>query len=346
MQLCALRRMKQGGEFCFLCLDSRAALANGSAGNIVKGPDVARKDRLDAFGVSLLLGVALLLAFNQVIVKWVNVGVQPVFNAGLRSVLATFFLGAWLWLRGRPPRLARDVAGQGLLLGVLFAIEFLCFFLALDLTTISRAAIIFYSMPVWLAIMAHFGLEGERLSRQKFVGLVLAFLGTALAIHSGAKQGQGGQGSLVGDLLALVAAIMWASTAFLARRPSMAKIGPELQLFWMVLVSGPVLLMMAPFFGPLIRDLQPVHLVWLVFQSSVVVAMGFVVWLWLLSSYPTSTVASFSFLTPIFGLMFGWLVFGETITAQILGAAFLVALGIILINRRTAATGRGSVKIA
>jgi hypothetical protein len=47
-----------------------------------------RKDRLDAFGGTALLGVTLLLAFNQILVKWVNTGLQPVFFAGLRSALA------------------------------------------------------------------------------------------------------------------------------------------------------------------------------------------------------------------------------------------------------------------
>ena len=62
-----------------------------------------RKDRLDAFGGSVLLGLTLLLAFNQVIVKLVNAGLQPVFFAGLRSALAIVFVWAWLAWRGRPP---------------------------------------------------------------------------------------------------------------------------------------------------------------------------------------------------------------------------------------------------
>eukprot|EP01031_Cornospumella_fuschlensis_P013852 gene13852-16927_t len=40
-----------------------------------------RKDRLDSVGLSALLAVALLLAFNQIIVKEVNQGLQPVFFA-------------------------------------------------------------------------------------------------------------------------------------------------------------------------------------------------------------------------------------------------------------------------
>jgi drug/metabolite transporter (DMT)-like permease len=288
-----------------------------------------RKDRLDAFGGSVLLGVTLLLAFNQVIVKLVNAGLQPVFVAGLRSALAVVFVWAWLVYKGRPPRLKRMSLGPGLLMGTFFAAEFLCLFMALDLTTVGRTSVIFYSMPVWFAIMAHFGL-GERLTPTRIAGLMLAFAGAAWAILSGSSSGEG---SLAGDLFALGGALGWAGTAVIARRPTMRAEGPEMQLFWMVLVSGPLLLLAAPFFGPLIRELQPQHIAWLVFQASVVVAGGFITWLWLLSVYPAPTVASFSFLTPILAIALGALIFGETVTWAILAAAGLVAAGIVLINR-------------
>jgi drug/metabolite transporter (DMT)-like permease len=291
-----------------------------------------RKDRLDLFGGSVLLGVTLLLAFNQVIVKLVNEGLQPVFFAGLRSALAVVFVWAWLAYKGRPPRLNRAAFGPGLLMGCVFAAEFLCLFLALDLTTVGRTSVIFYSMPVWFAIMAHYGL-GDRLTPTRIAGLTLAFAGAAWAILSGS---QSGEGSLAGDLFALGGALGWAGTAYIARRPVMRAEGPEMQLFWMVLVSGPILLLAAPFFGPLIRELQPQHIGWLLFQSSVVVAGGFITWLWLLSVYPAPTVASFSFLTPILAIALGALIFGETVTPAILASAGLVAAGIILINRPTA----------
>jgi drug/metabolite transporter (DMT)-like permease len=288
-----------------------------------------RKDRLDGAGVAMLLGIQGLLALNQVIIKLVNEGLQPVFFAGLRSALAVGFVWAWLVWRGRPPRLHRAALGQGLLIGALFAAEFLFLFLALDLTSIGRSALIMYSMPVWFALLAHFGL-GERITPVKAVGLALAFVGCAVAILSRPTTGEA---SLVGDLCALGAAWGWALTAFVARRPVMRAEGPEMQLFWMVLVSAPILLVAAPVFGPLIRDLQPLHLAGLLFQASVVVAGGFIAWLWLMSVYPSSTVASFSFLTPILALLLGAVLFGETIGPAILGAAALVAAGIVLINR-------------
>lgn len=293
-----------------------------------------RKSRLDGVGVAMLLGVQGLLAVNQVIIKLVNAGLQPVFFAGLRSLLAVGFVWAWLVWKGRPPRLRREAWGSGLLMGAIFAAEFLFLFLALDLTTVGRSSLIMYSMPVWFALLAHFGL-GERITGTKAAGLALAFAGCAVAILSRPTTGEA---SLVGDLCALGAAWGWALTAYIARRPVMRAEGPEMQLFWMVLVSAPILLLAAPLFGPLIRDLQALYIVGLVFQSSIVVAGGFIAWLWLLSVYPASTVASFSFLTPILALLLGAVLFDETIGLPILLAAALAASGIVLINRPAPAT--------
>lgn len=289
-----------------------------------------RKDRLDGLGLSALLGVQLLFAFNQAIVKIVNAGIQPVFFAGLRSVLAVGFVWGWIHWRGLSPNIRKGDLGAGLAIGVAFSLEFLCLFMALDLTSIGRASVIFYSMPLWLTVLAHFGLPNERITQTKAAGLLLAFAGTAWAILS--RSGTG-EATLQGDLYALGGALGWAGTAFLARKTTLRVAGPEVQLFWMVLVSGPLLLLAAPLFGPLLRDIQMVHWLWLIFQAVIVVVGGFISWLWLLSVYPTSTVASFSFLTPIFAITLGYFVFSEVLSMQLFFAAALVGLGIILINR-------------
>lgn len=293
-----------------------------------------RRDRLDAFGAGALLGVGLLFAVNQIVVKLVNVGLQPVFFAGLRSALAILFVGGWMWARGRPPVIRRAHLLSGILIGAAFAAEFLLLFVAIDLTTVGRASVIFYSMPVWFGLLAHFSLPGERLTPIRAFGLAIAFVGTAIAILSRGGAG-GAQGSLAGDLCALGGAISWTLTAFIARKSNLRDAGPELQLFWMVLVSTPILLLAAPFFGPLVREFQPLHLVGLLFQAAIVVTGGFVAWLWLLSAYPSSTVASYSFLTPMLSVILGWLFFDESLSAGILVAVALVAVGIVLINRRT-----------
>jgi len=289
-----------------------------------------RKDRIDAFGATLLTGFSVLLAFNQVVIRVVDEGLQPVFFAGLRSAGAALCLWAWLWFRGRPAGLYRSELGAGLLMGSFFAAEFICLFIALDLTTVARVSVIFYTMPLWFALGAHLWLPGERITGLKALGLGLSFAGVALALLW--RNGGGGEASLTGDLLALVAAFGWAGVAMVART-GLSGVPPESQLLWQLTVSAPILLGLSPFFGPLIRDLRPVHLLGLGFQVVAVAWAGFLLWFWLLKHYPAASVAAFAFLTPVFGVLFGWALLGEAIGLPILAALLLVSVGLVLISR-------------
>ncbi len=289
-----------------------------------------KKPQIDTFGAASLIFMALLLAFNQVLVRVVNDGLQPVFFAALRSLGAAFCI--WLWIRWRGLPVARPDCHMvllGLAIGAMFAVEFILLFVALDHTTVARSSILLNSMPVWLAIGAHFVLPGDRMTPRKACGLALAMAGVALAM-SGKR---GGDASLLGDGLALAAAVAWAGLALMARGTRLRDLRPEVQLMWQVAVSGPLLLLAAPLFGPFIRELTPLHIAGLGFQIVVVVSAGFIFWLWLLSIYPASGVASFSFLSPVFGVALGWALLSEEVGLALIGALCLVAAGIVLINR-------------
>ncbi len=288
-----------------------------------------KKDRIDTFGASALIAFSLLLAFNQVVIRVVNDGLQPVFFAGVRSVGAIFCMWVWFAIRGRSIGLMRKHVFFGLITGGLFAMEFIFLFIALDLTTVSRTSILFYTMPLWLALMSHFLLPGGHITPTKAVGLILAFLGMVVAIS---WRGEGGDVSLLGDLLAVGAAIGWAGVALIART-GLQDLSPDRQLFWQVLVSAPILLFASLFFGPFIRDLEPIHLWGLAFQIVIMVSAGFTFWFWLLSIYPPASVAAFSFLAPVFGVILGWWLLDEPIGIPILLALLLVCAGLILINR-------------
>ena len=292
------------------------------------GP-MERKDGMDAFGAVALSLFAIFLAFNQVVIKVLNDGFQPVFGAGFRSFGAVFCLWLWLRLRGIPLDLGGSrVAFWGVISGSLFALEFLCLFVALDLTTVSRSSVIFYSMPVWMALMAHLFSPGDRLTPQKSAGLALAMAGVGLAMVGRGE----GQGSLLGDLAALGAAVLWAATGLITKVSPLQTLRPEVQLFWHVAISAPLLLLAAPFFGPVLRDPGWLEISAMAWQIAVVVTAGFVFWLWLLSIYPASGVASFSFLSPVFGVVFGWALMGDRVGPSLILALVLVALGLVLIN--------------
>ena len=288
-----------------------------------------RKPRMDAVGAASLTAFSLLLAWNQVLIAQLNQGLQPVFFAGARSVAAGGVIWALMALRGRLARFQRRHLAPGLAIGAVFAAEFVCLFLALDLTTVTRTSIIFYSMPVWLALIGHFVLPGERMTRAKAVGLALAFAGVAWAIT---MRGGGGDASLAGDLLALGGALGWAAVALLARGTSLREVAPDMQILWQLTVSAPVLLLASLWFGPWVRAFEP----WMWANAAILVAissLGFMFWLSLLTVYPASGVAAFAFLAPVFGVFLGWAVLGETVTANVVIAGALVVAGLILVNR-------------
>jgi drug/metabolite transporter (DMT)-like permease len=284
---------------------------------------------IDTFGAAALIGFAALLAFNQVVIKLTGAGFNPVFQAGLRSVGASLVLLLWMVLRRQPIWLPRRVLPWSVLAGTIFAFEFTCLFMALDLTTVSRCSIIFYTMPVWLALAAHLWLPGERLTRVRGAGLALAVAGVVLALFDRSN----GQASMAGDLLALVATFGWAALALMVRITPLGEVRPAAQLLGQVLFSAPLLLLAAPLFGPLLRDLEPIHWAGLAFQSICVASLGFLSWFWLLTIYRASSVAAFSFLSPVLAVIFGWAMLGEHIGPTVGLALILVAAGIFLINR-------------
>lgn len=289
-----------------------------------------RKTHMDAFGAAALITFALHLAFNQVVIKVTNGGFNPVFAAGLRSAGAVLVLLLWMRLRGISLSVPREAVPAGILSGCLFALEFTCLFTALDFTTVSRASVIFYSMPVWLAIASHFLIPTDRLTGLRGVGLLLAMGGVALALLDRSDA----SASLTGDLLALTSAICWAGIALCVKITPLSTVPPAQQLMFQVLVSAPLLLLASLAFGDLIRDLQPIHIAALLFQIIAVASLGFLAWFWLMSIYPASSVASFSFLSPVFAVILGWLLLSEDVGPQVWVALVLVALGIYLINLR------------
>lgn len=289
-----------------------------------------RKTHMDAFGAAALITFALHLAFNQVVIKVTNGGFNPVFAAGLRSAGAVLVLLLWMRLRGISLTVPREAVPAGILSGCLFALEFTCLFTALDFTTVSRASVIFYSMPVWLAIASHFLIPTDKLTGLRGIGLVLAMGGVALALLDRSDA----SASLTGDLLALTSAICWAGIALCVKITPLSTVPPAQQLMFQVIVSAPLLLLASLAFGDLIRDLQPIHIAGLLFQIIAVASLGFLAWFWLMSIYPASSVASFSFLSPVFAVILGWLLLSEDVGPQVWVALALVALGIYLINRR------------
>lgn len=293
-----------------------------------------RKNRIDALGGVLLASFSMLLGLNQVLVKVVGEGMHPAMQAGLRSTFAIVPVLALALIFRRRLSISDGSLPWGVFTGVLFALEFLLLFLALDYSTVARVSMLFYTMPVWMTIAAHFLIPAERLNTVRVLGLAVAVAGLAVAMWGRGE----GENLLLGDIYCIAAAMIWAAIGLVARLTPMNRSAPEMQLLYQLVVSALVLLPVSYLIGDQVRDLHLEHWWILVFQSIVVVGLGFSTWFWVLSKYPSSDMASFGFLAPVFGVMLGWLLLGEELSIWIIVALVLVSCGIVLINRKSKET--------
>lgn len=298
-----------------------------------------RKHRIDAAGAGLLILVSILLGLNQVAVKLVNAGMNPVFQAGLRSAAAIAPVLIWAVWQRRKLSVTDGSLLPGLLCGLIFSVEFFLLFQAIEFTTVARSSVMLYTMPVWLAAAAHFLIPGEKMTANRALGLAFAVLGVIVALLGNGRNSGAGQHALTGDLMAIGAALCWTAIALAARVTKLAKSTPEMQLLYQITVSAPVLLAASVFHAPAFREMTPLLWGLFAFQVLGIVTFCFMLWFWILKVYPASDMASFAFLTPLFGVFFGWLILGEPLTANVLVALVLVGAGIWLVNRR------GKVKV-
>lgn len=293
-------------------------------------PIVHRVHPLDRRALILITALCLCWGLYQVSVKVASVDIPPVMQAGLRSLGSGVLVLMWCRLRGKP-LFARDgTLTLGLLAGLMFAIEFGLLYVGITLTDVAHAVLLFYTTPFMVAIGAHFVVPGDRMSWFKVAGLVAAFGGLAL-VFSGRG---GGNAQLIGDLICLLGAAMWATTTLMIKVTRLGQISPEKILFYQLAVSAVLLIGASLLMGePAPRFDATIPVLSLLYQIVVVSFASYIAWFWLITQYAPSKLAAFTFIGPVAGVVFGALLLDEPIGPRILGALLLIGGGIWLVNR-------------
>ena len=293
----------------------------------------SRKTHLDTLSISLLLACCLFWGFQQVLVKATLVEVAPAFQASLRFAGATLLLLLWCAWRGVKLFAADGSLRAGLLAGSLFAVEFACIYVGLQYTSASRLTVFLYTSPFWVAILLPFWVKSETLRPGQWMGLACAFAAVAFALREGFSAGAAS--TWVGDTMALVAGMLWGLTTVVIRASSLAKVSAEKLLFYQVAVSTLALPVLSLALGEAwVWSFSPFAITSLVLQTVVGAFASYLAWMWMLGRYPATKISVFVFLTPLFALLFGAWWLKEAATPSLLAALVLVALGIVLVNRK------------
>jgi drug/metabolite transporter (DMT)-like permease len=286
----------------------------------------------DALAVSMMVVLCMCWGFQQVTIKIAAAGISPIMQAGLRSIIATLLLLGWARLRGIPLFGRDGTLPGGLAAGVLFAAEFVFIYAGLTYTAASRMVVFIYLAPCLTALGLQWFVPGERLNAVQWAGVMLAFLGVALAFADGFSTAAGP--TLIGDAFGVIAAALWAATTVLVRSTRLTSASAAKTLFYQLAISALVLPLVSLAVGETgVSALTPTVVASLAYQSVIVAFASYLAWFWLLTRYLAGRLAVFSFLTPLFGVAFGVIFLSEPVSAAFLGAALLVGAGIALVNR-------------
>jgi drug/metabolite transporter (DMT)-like permease len=287
---------------------------------------------LDLTAMTILLVLCVSWGLQQVAIKVANRGISPLFQSGIRSVGATAFIWIWMAVR-REALMERDgTLWWGIAAGLLFSAEFILIYWGLDYTHASRAVIFLYMSPFVVALGAQLFIPGEHLRTIQVVGLCCAFLGIVVAFRESLSYPT--HRMLMGDGMLAVAAVLWGATTVLIKASPLARIKPGKTLLYQLAVSAVVLPL-----GSLVKNepgivmMTPLIAASLVYQTVWVAFITYLAWFWLIRHYPPSRLASFTFLTPLFGVIAGGVLLNEPITGSLVLALVLVGMGIFLVNR-------------
>jgi drug/metabolite transporter (DMT)-like permease len=315
-------------------MTDRAVPAEATAPAPAPEPARLRGSILPPAAVLLLILCTATWGLNPVSVKLAIGEIGPMHQTLIRAVIASGVLTAVMLARGRPLPGRDGTLAAGLVVGFLFAVEFLMIFGAVAFTTAARTVVFTYTMPFFVAAMALVFLPGERLGRLQLIGLAGAFGGVLIAFADGLAGGAPAS-ALIGDGLAILGAATWAATTIVIKRTGLARTDAMSVLWYQLVVSIPVSAAAVVLLGePAPAHLSLFGLGVIAFQSVWVAVITYLVWFGMIGRYPAPVLSGFTFLTPMFGVLFGHLVLGEPVGWTLVVALALVATGIVLVNRR------------
>ena len=218
------------------------------------------------------------------------------------------------------------------LLGTLFTVQLAFMNIGQDFSTEGHPVVVTSPFPLWTGVFAHFFVPGDRMSRSRTLGTLVAYSGVIAVFYKGFADSS--SDFLVGDLLLLGSAVLLGG-----RQVYLSQLGQGIAQHKLLISQG-VFGVTAFVIASLIFESDEAFVVTtrlvvaLLYTGVLIAGLGFIGQTWLLKRYLPSRVTVISLSQPIFGVLFSWWILGESVGGELYIGAALVVVGSALAQRK------------
>ena len=271
-------------------------------------------------------------------IRFATDALPPVMVAAIRFGLAALFMLWWIrWegvgLRIRPPQW-RPILGASLLLFV----QIVTFNWGVAGSNSSHGSLFINTFLFWVGPIEHFITHTDRLTPRKTLGLLIAGLASLGVL---AADGRGpalaatprDEVTLTGDLVLLLSGLLL-GIKIVYTKLAVRQVEPGKLIFWHDVFGTALFLAYSGLFATTRgRELTTPAIWGLLYQGILVGGFCFAIQAVQLKHHSASQISVFSAATPLFGIVFGWLLRGDPLSWWLLAAALGVGWGILLVTR-------------
>lgn len=277
----------------------------------------------------LLLATVLFWSFNFTVVKYaLTHGWEPLSYSSVRFAIGAVLFSAFTYGREGSLRVRRS--DIWLMLGAAAAgiwLNQLAFVYAVTLTTAATVALMFGTLPIFVALIS-FAFRLEHLRLRHWLATVISFSGVAL-VALGSSGGL--RGDLGGILLGVAASVTWALYS-VAMGPLMRRYSPYRISAFMLLV-GSVPLLVSAITQLAEQDFAALSgLAWAAFVYSLFFSLVFtnIMWFTAIDRVGAARASLYANLQPFLGAFFALVVLSEEMGALQVAGGLVIGAGIVL----------------
>lgn len=293
------------------------------------------RPRRDLAADAGLVALAVIWGLNFSVLKVVLRELDPLALNALRFPVAAAAL--WLLARGAGPgpALARSDVPRIVLLGLLGNVVYqLCFIVGMDWTYAGNASLLLATTPVWTAILSA-AAGHERPTPLVVLGITATLAGMLLVVAGSDATIELGSRTLLGDVLMIVAAILWSFFTVGGRGP-VSRYGALRTTAWTLWIGTPVVVLIGlPSLAA--TDLRQIGAgTWLgvLYAGVLSISVAYVLWYRGVRRLGNNRTAVYSNLVPVAALVAAWLWLGEVPTAPQVAGAVVILCGLTVTRLR------------